>query len=226
MTNNNDKSELLPQALQDGIRPSDWHQRAGEWEIEIPNSDLLCGFPQSTDWILVLVSHFRECFDWLEFENARLVYENGEACEWVATDGEVEKWLKDSGREGKICNGLEATLALKSYWSQDTNTELATFLIPGAGQLLIERIGMLKATTNLSIFVNVFSNPILLFEKTVAGLSARPYDFAAAHANRSMISRSLNRWERILGGVINMWESDLVEGVEKYGFADKAKPIL
>jgi hypothetical protein len=38
------------------------------------------------------------------------------------------------------------------------------------------------------------------------------------------LSQSLSCWERATHGVISSWDSDLVEGVERYGFADSASP--
>jgi hypothetical protein len=98
-------------------------------------------------------------------------------------------------------------------------------VIPRAGRLIVDRQTQQTVSCDVILYPNFFTDSIHLLRKRDGEYDAIPAPFQpAARLNREALSQSLRCWEKVTHGVISSWDSDLVEGVERYGFADSATP--
>jgi hypothetical protein len=119
-------------------------------------------------------------------------------------------------------DGVEAELDLRLAW-QAPEGSLGASLIPGAGQFVFDPS---ESLSTLTIWPNLFSDQIYLYRPAGREFERRLVPFAGAAAlNRDALQRALVAWESLTGGKVVGAESELVEGIEPYGFAPDVRPL-
>jgi hypothetical protein len=215
----------IPSFFQDNATASiHRHYWAGEWTLDIPDATHYEVFPRSSVWLALLFSEFQERFPWAQVRTADIVYNDAQSRQWDSRNQSLQDWLKTDTRQ-EICNGLDAQLDLALYWTGPAG-ELGLSMLPQAGRLIVDRINEREASSDFIIYPNVFTNTIHLLRRIGNRYDAQPFPFTkAAQKNRSMLETSLREWEGVTQGIISSWDSDLVSGVQRYGFAETATPF-
>jgi hypothetical protein len=198
----------------------------GQWILDIPDATFYEAFPKSSRWVSALLAQFRECFPWATIRNLNLIYEDGQAYNWQSGNDPLGDWLQAISQPLVPCNGLDARMDLTLHWTSPEG-QMGCFVIPEGGYLIVDRQSQQTVSCDLILYGNFFTDSIHLLRKwDRAGWDAILTPFQpAARLNREALSQSLRCWERATHGVISSWDSDLVEGVERYGFADSAVPF-
>ena len=196
---------LAPQDLLFGLQATKTVRRyVGEWDLTLAPGG---GSPS----VRVLWS-FTEAFGtWATFTSVAALGSDGQR----AWDGSTpaDRWLAEL--PGPVY-GFEGVLDLDLSWT-DGNGRSGVGRFPDAADLLFDREA---ATATLTIWPNVFSDEIYLYRPEGRDrVDRRPVPFApAAAANRAQLRSSLRRWADGSGGEITAWESELLTGVEQWGF--------
>jgi hypothetical protein len=198
--------------------------QVGQWILDIPDATSYDAFPKSCRWASVLLAQFRECFGWATVSDLNLIYDDGQGYNWPSGNDLLSDWLQAVSRPLVPCNGVDAGLDLTLHW---TNPEGATgvSVIPRAGRLIVDRQSQPTVSCDVILYPNLFTNTIHLLRMRDGEYDAIPTPFQpAARLNREALRHSLRCWEKLAHGVISSWDSDLVQGVEQYGFTDNAVP--
>lgn len=214
-----DVAREVPDFLADTIATTRFNRRAGEWDLDVAR--VMHGGKLS--WLSDALALFLKAFPWASIEQVvlyvgetRLSWNRGEnrdvSLAWMASRGDA---LEDS-------DGFEARMDLCLSWT-DPWGESGSSKIPDAARLVFDRASSMYTFT---IWPNFFTDRINLYERnssdTFQRLSSPFQD--TAQANRFALAVSLKEWEALTGGSISSYESELVDGIEKYGFAEHALP--
>jgi hypothetical protein len=74
-----------------------------------------------------------------------------------------------------------------------------------------------------TIWLNTFVRELVVAEEQEESLFEV---FDAGRKNRARLRESLMKWEKLTGGQITNWSSEILEGgVERYGSAEEAKIV-
>jgi len=210
--------EPLPAFLDGTVSTMRLGRRAGEWDVRVLDRP-----PVSVARVADYLLHFRSAFSWAYV--ARIVL--GAAARelrWAAAGGRsLEDFLSELETQSEECTGMEVDLDLLLSWV-DENDRIAASVFPGAGALLFDHEAPLLS---LTIRPNLFTNDVYLYSERSSGVFDRtlvPFG-PAASSNRRRLAHSLTVFAASLGGDIETWESELVLGVERYGFTDGAEPV-
>jgi hypothetical protein len=129
-------------------------------------------------------------------------------------------WVTVAASEA-LGEGIEAELDLELSWQAADGT-VGRSSLPGAGQFIFDPS---EALSTVTVWPNLFTDEIYLYRKAEDGYDRRLVPFErAAVANRDALRRALVAWETLTGGVLSHAESELVDGIERYGFARDARP--
>ena len=208
----------LPPPLVGLVEVMSFGRRAGEWDLSLPEGgNEVSGADQVR---LVLVS-FSEAFSFASVDRVHLKGQDGAVTDWVGTDSSLPAWVETNQEVLRRSIGFEADLSIEIDWVDGATSEQA--VLPDGGYLLFDRQASMATVT---LWPNVFTDIVRLYDKAPGGFASRLVPFLPAAArNRSRLRHSLRRWENLTGGTISEWDSELVEGVERYGFADDASPL-
>jgi hypothetical protein len=214
----------VPAFLAENVLAIARHYRAGQWILDIPGGTPYEAFPNSSRWVSALLAQFQECFPWATIMNLSLIYDEGQAYNWQSGNGPLDDWLQAVSKPLVPCNGLDARMDLTLHWASPEG-ETGCSGLPQGGYLIVDRQNQQTVSCDVILYPNVFTDTIHLLRKRGGEYDAFLTPFQpAARLNRETLNQSLCCWERVTHGVISSWDSDLVEGVERYGFAESATP--
>jgi hypothetical protein len=182
-------------------------RRAGEWELDLGPTDA----PLSA-----LVTAFSAAFPWAAFRTFESEYVD-RSVPWPGEDA-LEAWLRATADDGA---GFHATLDLSLCWEDEDVREV---VLPDSGKLWFERE---TEGLTLTVWPNLFTDRLPLYEReTTHRFASHAVHWPrAAERNRARLAESLRAWEATSGGELVAWSSELVEGVQRYGFeADASFP--
>ncbi|MCA1693166.1 MAG: hypothetical protein LC733_13605 [Actinobacteria bacterium] len=176
----------------------------------------------SGDDVRLVLASFAEAFPFASVDRVQLKAQDGAVTNWVGDDSSLPAWFQTNQQLFDGAIGFEADVSIEIDWVDGANSGQAVF--PQGGYLLFERQA---SVATLTLWPNLFTDVVRLYDKAPGGnLISRLVPFAPASAqNRSRLRRSLRRWETLTEGTISEWDSELVEGVQRYGFADDATPL-
>lgn len=198
------------------------YRRAGEWDLSVPETP---ADPKQENVIQRLVVSFIEAFPWVTFERLELGTEESSVEPSWDNSGrfDVKNWLLARVEKLEDCYGFEASVDLWLHW-QNPDGEAGRSKMPRAATLLFDRV---DAMCTFTIWPNFFTDQIdLLSRRSAGGFDARRVPFAnAACLNRHQLASSLRTWESVTAGEIVSWGSELVDGVDRYGFPESALPL-
>ncbi|MEJ3745005.1 hypothetical protein WEI85_17125 [Actinomycetes bacterium KLBMP 9797] len=116
--------------------------------------------------------------------------------------------------------GVEADLDLRLSWQTSDGT-VGSSRLPAAGRFVFDPEARLSTFT---VWPNLFSDEVYLYEPTGHGFDRKPAPFATAAAlNREALHKALIAWESLTGGVLQEPDSELVDGIERTGFSPDAR---
>lgn len=213
----------LPWVLQGALRASQG-KLAGEWTLHVPSLTLPHGYIFPMAWARQLVREFRVAFSWLAFRKIDMGIDEQRTAVWHADETSLDDWLASRALDNTT-TGVEAVLDLTAHWSTPDGAS-GQAVLPGAAALWFDLSPPRPLSWTLQICPNVFTNEIYICE-LVRQPPCRFIGFKpAAQMNRTLLQTSLQTWERLSGGQIVLWESNLVEsGIERYGFREDARPF-
>lgn len=179
-------------------------RRAGEWD--------LVASPMRPRAAL---DGFLAAFDWADVAELAISQRR-----WTDRDGGAfASWVMDHADEWEDASGFEAVLDLTFAW-QAPDGRMGRSRLPRTGGLIVD------VDADMATFVvwpNLFSDWIALYERSGTRFEARSLRFAhAARRNRHALRTALHGWETSSSGQIVGWDSELLDGVERYGVAADA----
>ena len=210
--------EPLPDFLRGTLSTMHLGRRAGEWDIRVPDRP-----PVSVARVADYLQHFRSAFSWASVGRIALGVAAREI-RWATADSRpIEDLLSDLESRSEACTGMEVDLNLLLSWV-DRSGRSAESVFPGGGALLFDHEAPLLA---LTIRPNLFTSEVYLYSERGNGVFDRTLASfePAASLNRRRLAHSLTVFAASVGGEIEAWESELVVGVERYGFTDDAEPV-
>jgi len=179
--------------------------------------------PQAT----TLLRQFLQAADFATFRHVTVHVDGGrETCVWAQGSAQLEEFFAQVESSGQQCGGIEAILDLTLHWIAPDGI-MGSVTLPKAGLLWQTIDSHFRLRSTLTVWPNVFTDETYLYALNQRGTFDRwLVDFVpAAGSNRAQMRRMLQAWEARTGGHVTEWESELVEGVERYGFADDATVI-
>jgi len=216
MSNDHQSTRLvpLPAFLQGTVAAMRFHRRAGEWDLQHA-----VGVRISDAWEALV-----NAFPWVHARTLSFASADGKA-EWRhegRTESSVD-WLRGQVARSPEGYGFEAAFDLELAWVEPRGGT-GRSLVPSSASCFLD---VVDAIQTLTVWPNLFSDEISVCTEIPGdGFEEKPFDFRpAAAANRAMLESSLRSWERVGGGTIVSWDSELVEGVMRYGFDPDAKPL-
>lgn len=220
-------STAIPPFLQGIVSVMREFDRAGEWDLIIPRLGQATDYGFPLPWAVTLLEDLLAAFPWVRIHTLHLGSGQVTPWRWTTASGELQPWLTTLRQQAQQCSGLEASLDLELAWVAPDGSGGQVWL-PEAGALIggmaSHQSGFLVAT--LTIWPNLFTDEIDIYSETQPGqmCSSRIAFTPAAAMNRARLAASLRAWEQRSGGEIKSWMSEIVEGIERYGFADDARP--
>lgn len=190
-------------------------RRTGEWQLKL-DERVTAQAP-----LLEIVEPFLAAFPYARF--SKIEYYPGEDAdeqEWSAADGTPA--LELFGASGY---GFDAKLDLSLFWG--AGDELGEAVIPDGAELFFTRE---VPSVTFTIWPNLFTDTVRLPTREPSDLATPQYTSAlvvwstAAARNRERLEASLRAWERRSGGEIELWGTDRVEQVTRYGIPASAQP--
>ena len=190
-------------------------RRTGEWQLKL-DERVTADAP-----LLEIVEPFLAAFPYARF--SKIEYYPGEDAdeqEWSAADGTPALELFDASGYG-----FDAELDLALFW--EDGSEPRETVIPGGAQLFFTRE---VPSVTLTIWPNLFTDTVRLPTREPSDLATPQYTSelvawpTAAARNRERLEASLRDWEHRSGGEIELWGTDRVEQVTRYGIPASAEP--
>jgi hypothetical protein len=211
---NDDTLQPIPQFLEDTLKTMTFYRVAGEWDLAVTTQQIY------EVWLLEQLYHFQQAFTWAKIGSMELD-RAGNIQRWSSDtlDVPLSAWLEDQRQTLVLSSGFEANLSLCLYWV-DSNHQVGRSLIPDSARLIFSQQDRLMT---LTIWSNLFTDNIEVYRQTPFGYlgSSTPFS-AASKMNRAYLRNALFEWERLAESPIVSWDSQLVKGVERYGFLNEA----
>jgi hypothetical protein len=199
-------TQAVPEVLQGTLETMSFGRRAGEWELDLGPTQA----PLSE-----LVAQFTRAFGWVSVRTFEAEYHD-RSLPWPGEH--LPLWLSATADDAA---GFHATLDLSLFWEDG---EVHETVLPDSGKLWFERD---TEGLTLTLWPNLFTDRLPLYTREgTHSFSSRAVEWPrAAQRNRERLAASLRAWETASGGEIVAWGSELVAGVERYGFAASATPV-
>lgn len=207
----NDTISAVPPFLEGTLATMAFARRAGEWELELaPEGDANLKMAE-------LVRQFEEAFPWASHDILNSFHADGTRS-WNSSFGiSAPQWLEQQAAEAY---GFESKISLRLAWRSEEGKEGESWF-KGSGRLQFDRQSMLST---LTIWPNLFTNEVPIYEHGEDGYGARLINWEhVAEFNRRRLESSLRNWETRSGARIISWESELIEGIGRYGIPEGAK---
>jgi hypothetical protein len=205
----------LPPFLEGTVAAMRFHRRAGEWDLQCPTTTSII----TATWEALL-----SAFPWAHART--LMYASAEGkVHWgrEETSESSIDWLRRAVASSSEGYGFEASFDLELLWI-DRAGGAGRSLFPDSASCFLDAV---DSFMSFAVRPNLFTDEILVYTPTGGdGFEEKSFPFQpAAAANRAMVETSLRTWETISGGTIVSWDSELVEGVARYGFDPHAVPL-
>lgn len=205
-----------PQAFAGTVERIQNEETVGEWEIMIPR------LINKSEFVHYL-RNFSLSFPWTHFREISINSANTAISTWQNKDKTGwQKWLYDQEKQIDNFDRLEAQLNMELHWEHNiSHTGIALF--KRAGKLSF-RFFEGKTFIRLTININLFSDVIYLYN---VDNQSRPvvniaYFENAARKNRTLLKESLGLFIPKTNGNIVATDSDVLLGIEPYGFNERA----
>ena len=222
-----ERMQPIPEVLRERAEYAPFSHRVGDWEIAIPQSpNTINGvFPMA--WVWQRLNEFNQAFPWAKYrEMAIATTKQAPPLIWKKADGGLKDWLDVLAAGGVACRScnFEVLLDLRLWW-QLADGSYGESVFPKVGQLSFspsfDRLSVVIGT--FTIWLNAFVREVTVSEEQEAPLFEV---FDAGRKNRARLRASLMKWEKLTGGQITNWSSEILEeGMERCGFAEEAKIV-
>lgn len=192
---------------------------AGEWILDLPDHIQVEELPGVLKKIL-------DDLPWVRLRKVSVAIAGAEYFfTWEPPQADFLAWSASLAQYGQVFNGMDAELDLYLNWSY-LDQVIQQVWLPNAGKLTIATdFPVYKPSIFLNIRPNVFTDKIAEYHSEITDRSATLPFGLAAQVNRRLVRASLQSLERRFGGCISSWESERIEGVDRYGFVEDARPV-
>lgn len=187
---------------------------AGAWGLFLSGPRLDRRFPVTSKWLVTLLSQVKKLFPWCAVRDAE--FGLASVLQWQHEEISVDDWLVQHDQLDNPCGGFVGNLDLELCWN-DLDGSSGRSVFKKCGRILIDP-NALSNSVDTEVFCSFLVN-LNLFTNQISTNGDREINIQrAATENRSVLERSLRRWEAASGGTIKEWESSTVQGVCRYGF--------